>query len=121
LQETRVYITERLGAAGLAGPSPFSPASIETIHLFAAGIPRLINLMCDGCLSIGVHAQRNRIESDIVLEAAAMLDLKEAAATETECISRLVMGGAVSSDQSQTSALDNLIRAMKQNLTEVRS
>jgi general secretion pathway protein A len=123
LQETRVYITERLGAAGLAGPSPFSSVSIETIHLYAQGIPRLINLMCDGCLTIGVQAQRSRIESDIVHEAATMLDLKEAPTEveRVERVDRLVIGKAPSSEESQPSALDQLIKAMKQSLTEVRS
>ena len=120
LQETRVYVTERLGAAGLAGPSPFSAASIDTIHLYAQGIPRLINLMCDGCLSLGVQAQRSRIESDIVHDAATMLDLKEMP-METERVERFVIGRPTTAGQSQSSALDQLIKAMKQSLTEVRS
>ena len=120
LPETRVYISERLAAAGLAGPSPFSAVSIDTIHLYAQGIPRLINLMCDGCLSIGVQAQRSRIESDIVHDAAAMLDLKEAP-IEVEQTERFVIGKPVAAEQAQPSALDSLIKAMKQNLTEVRT
>jgi general secretion pathway protein A len=117
LQETRVYISERMGAAGLTGPSPFSSSSIETIHLYAQGIPRVINLMCDGCLTIGFEAQRSRIESDIAHDAAAMLDLKEAP-VETERVERSVVSKPVSSEQSQTSALDLLVKAMKQSLVE---
>jgi general secretion pathway protein A len=120
LPETRVYIAERLGAAGLAGPSPFSAAALDTIHLYAQGIPRLINLMCDACLTIGFQTQRNRIESDITHEAAAMLDLKEVA-KEVEVIERMVIGKPASSAESAPSALDHLIKAMKQSLTEVRA
>jgi general secretion pathway protein A len=120
LEETRVYVTDRLSAAGLTGPSPFSSAAIETIHLYAQGIPRLINLMCDECLAIGFQTQRNRIESDIPRHAATMLDLKEVP-IETERTERLIIGKAVSSEQSQPSALDLLIKAMKQRLIEAKS
>jgi len=120
LQETRVYVVERLVAAGLAGPSPFSATSIDTIHVYAQGIPRLINLMCDACLSIGFQAQRKRVESEIAHEAAALLDLKEAPA-EAEEVERLVIGKPIVSEPAQPSALDHLIKAMKQRLTEVRA
>lgn len=75
LPETRAYVTERLYAAGLRGPGPFAGASLEAVHEFTGGVPRLINLLCDGCLSIGFASRRKQIEPDIVEEAAANLGL----------------------------------------------
>ena len=75
LAETRAYVTERLYAAGLRGPGPFAGASLEAVHEFTGGVPRLINLLCDGCLSIGFASRRKQIEPDIVEEAAANLGL----------------------------------------------
>lgn len=75
LAETRTYIAERLHAAGLRGPAPFPHAALEAIHHYARGIPRLINLVCDSCLSIGFANQRKQIGLDIVEGAATTLDL----------------------------------------------
>jgi general secretion pathway protein A len=75
LPETRLYIAERLCAAGLHGAAPFSGPAIEKIHHFTEGVPRLINLLCDGCLLIGFETQRKVVEIDIVDEAAANLGL----------------------------------------------
>jgi general secretion pathway protein A len=75
LPETRVYVSERLYAAGLQGSSPFSPDALTVIHSFSGGVPRLINLVADGSLAFGFRKQRNTIQSDTVEEAAASLGL----------------------------------------------
>ena len=73
--ETRAYITERLYAAGLREGSPFSGSALEAIHSLTGGVPRLINLLCDNCLSIGFAARRKHVEPDVVAEAASALGL----------------------------------------------
>ncbi len=73
--ETRIYIAERLHAAGLRGPSPFPHATLEVLHQFSQGIPRVTNLLCDTCLSIGFAHRSREIGLDIVNEAAQALDL----------------------------------------------
>src|SRR2546422_9899472 len=45
LAETRAYVAERLHAAGLQGPSPFPPSTLEVVFRCSEGVPRLINLV----------------------------------------------------------------------------
>jgi general secretion pathway protein A len=71
LPETRAYIAERLHAAGLRGAAPFTGAAVEKIHNLSGGVPRLINLLCDGCLTAGFEAKRKQIDPTIVEQAAA--------------------------------------------------
>jgi general secretion pathway protein A len=82
--ETRTYIVERLHAAGLRGASPFPHTTLEAIHKYAQGVPRLINLLCDSCLSIGFANQTKHIGLDIVEEAAFVLDLSRSPQVEQE-------------------------------------
>src|SRR5437660_1400928 len=69
LPETRAYIAERLHAAGLRGPAPFTSTAVERIHAISDGVPRLINLLCDGCLSLGFEMKRKQIDTSIVEQA----------------------------------------------------
>lgn len=69
LPETRAYIAERLHAAGLRGPAPFTTTAVERIHAISDGVPRLINLLCDGCLSLGFEMKRKQIDTSIVEQA----------------------------------------------------
>jgi general secretion pathway protein A len=70
LAETRAYIAERLHAAGLKGPVPFTTPAIESIQNLSGGVPRLINLLCDSCLSIGFEIEKKQIDQTIVKQAA---------------------------------------------------
>jgi general secretion pathway protein A len=76
LPETELYVGERLQAAGLQGPSPFSSRTLEALHGFSGGVPRLINLIADGCLALGFRTQRNTVHPQMVEEMAASLDLR---------------------------------------------
>jgi general secretion pathway protein A len=76
--ETRAYIAERLHAAGLRAASPFAGAALDEIHAVTKGVPRLINLVCDGALSLGFSQQRKQIAPDLITEAAAVLELTDA-------------------------------------------
>jgi general secretion pathway protein A len=73
--ETRLYVAERLQAAGLQGPSPFSSDTLETLHSYSGGVPRLINLIGDGCLVLGFRTQQNTISQAMVEEVATSLGL----------------------------------------------
>lgn len=113
LPEVRCYMTERLHFAGLKGPSPFSDSAIERILHHSSGVPRLINLISDACLSLGFRAKRKTVQADIVDEAAAAMGLTtEAAVTEMDkkTISLPTNGG-----DAPRSMVDLLIDAMKNN------
>ena len=46
-QETRSYILHRLKVAGRPDGNVFSSAVVKRIHRLSAGVPRMINLLCD--------------------------------------------------------------------------
>ncbi len=74
--ETRLYLTERLRIAGLEGLVPFTAPAIQRIHDYAGGVPRLINVISDACLSIGWDTRRKEIGVDVVEEVANRHDLE---------------------------------------------
>jgi len=78
--EMRMYICERLRIAGLVEAIPFTTSSFDKIYACTAGVPRLINIVCDTCLAIGCETKRAEIGDDIVEEAATRHDLTTDAA-----------------------------------------
>ncbi len=50
LDETKAYVQQRLRIAGSNGQQIFDPEALVAIHRYAAGIPRVINLICEHCL-----------------------------------------------------------------------
>jgi general secretion pathway protein A len=73
--ETAAYVQHRLSVAGGAGVS-FAPKALARVHRYTAGIPRLINLLCDRSLLSGFSAHTNKIIADYVDTAAASLELE---------------------------------------------
>ncbi|HYL92219.1 MAG TPA: AAA family ATPase [Alphaproteobacteria bacterium] len=86
LPETRAYIAERLLCAGLAKSGPFTARALAEIFRFSAGVPRLINLICDNALCMAFESHRATVEPDIVLAVSDSLGLQplEIPAAETE-------------------------------------
>jgi general secretion pathway protein A len=128
LPETRAYIAERLHAAGLRGQAPFANTAVESIHELSDGVPRLINLLCDGCLSLGFESQKKQIDRTIVDQAADDLGLNLASTTIPEPVEERVSvaaaGGEVilpSLEGNLTkSTFDILIAALKQGRATAR-
>jgi general secretion pathway protein A len=127
LAETRVYVMERLNAAGLRGESPFSGAILEKVFTFTGGVPRLVNLLCDNALASGAMQQKRAIDIVTIEEAAAKLQLlpeqveaakeliapsKPAAATKE--------GVAAAPEEEIRTVVDFLINAMKHNRAAAR-
>lgn len=112
LAETQAYVSERLQSAGLTGPSPFNERSIELLHLYSHGVPRLINQICDGALVIGFNTKQKQIQPDIIEESATQLQL-----TVEQTEERAKPTGRDVSTEVIESALDLLIGAMKRKRT----
>jgi general secretion pathway protein A len=119
LPEVRSYIAERLHSAGFRGAaSPFPPAVLEEIVRLTEGVPRLVNLLCDACLSLGCKARRPVIDLGIVGEAATELGLNEIHVEPEVEVGGAVSGNGVrgkevSGDAVIGTALDLLVQAMK--------
>ncbi len=112
LPETRVYVAERLHAAGLRGPSLFGGPALDLLYQYTCGIPRLINLVCDGCLTLGFQTQRRQIEPDLVEESALTLGL--ILPSSQNSLRPSVPEKREPMDQLRTS-VDVLIEALRQN------
>jgi general secretion pathway protein A len=67
--ETRAYITHRLGVAGRTRML-FSPWALREVHRLSRGVPRLINVICDRAL-LGAYSQsRGWVDVHTVRRAA---------------------------------------------------
>ena len=73
------YIEHRLQVAGYKGIGLFTPAAIEGISACTQGIPRNINNVCFGALSLGCALGVKLIDVDLIAEAAADLDMSSSA------------------------------------------
>ncbi len=119
LPEVRAYIAERLHSADFRGTaSPFPIQVLEEIVRLTEGVPRLVNLLCDACLTAGCKAHRHVIDLGIVAEAATELGLNEVHVEPEIDVKSLVSGTGtagkeVAGDAVIGSALDLLIHAMK--------
>jgi general secretion pathway protein A len=127
--EVRAYIAERLNAAGFRETSyPFPTSALEGVYRYSKGVPRLINLICDACLTIGCETQRFVIPPDIVEEVAIELGMHEtqAARVAAEKAGILIpVNGrnlpVAGGDAVLMTTLDALILVMKQRLNPPRS
>lgn len=123
LAETRNYIAARLQDAGLQGPSPFSLDASQAVFCYSGGAPRLINLICDECLTLGFRTQRKDIQPDIVQEVAASLDLTQRTPSEEENLvaaaflnrAEPTAAGASAPGGAQETVVDMLVETMKMN------
>jgi general secretion pathway protein A len=76
-EQTHDYIAERLRIAGASGELIFSPKTVETIHLFSSGIPRVVNLLCEHSLINAYVEQQRPISPKIVEDVAHEFQLDE--------------------------------------------
>lgn len=118
--ESRAYIADRLKAAGLhSATSPFPTPALERIFHYTQGVPRLINLLCDSCLTIGHKLRQPLISTDIVEEAAIQAGMKETPSepSVSDELAALNIGKEVVEDFAKKTVFDLLIGAMKQRRT----
>ncbi|MEK8046393.1 ExeA family protein [Ideonella margarita] len=76
--ETVHYIQHRWQVAGGVGPSPFSAAVAQRVHVLTRGVPRRINLLCDRAL-LGAYAAAQKQVNVRLLNQAATEVFDEAA------------------------------------------
>lgn len=74
-EETAHYVEERLRLAGYTGSGIFKPAALRAVHRASGGIPRVINILCDGALLLGYGRGRAQIGAADVDEVARDLGL----------------------------------------------
>jgi len=75
LDETKAYVQQRLRIAGSNGQQIFEPEALVSIHHYAAGIPRVINLLCEHSLVSAFVDQQKIIGPGVVDGVARDFDL----------------------------------------------
>jgi general secretion pathway protein A len=75
--ETEHYVQERLRLAGYTGKGLFKRGAVDRVHAVSGGVPRLINVVCDGALLLGYGRRQNMIEASAIDEVARDLALIE--------------------------------------------
>ncbi|MGH9497047.1 MAG: ExeA family protein [Candidatus Sulfotelmatobacter sp.] len=81
LDETNAYVQQRLRIAGSNGQQIFEPEALVAVHKYAAGIPRVINLVCEHCLVSAFVDQQKTVRCEVVDAVARDFDLAETHAT----------------------------------------
>ena len=94
-EETASYVAHRLSIAGGGRAASFAPRALQRVHAFTGGIPRLINLLCDRTLLAAFAVRANRIEHQLVDQAAQTLDLDAERSLVPEWVSRRAAAVAV--------------------------
>jgi general secretion pathway protein A len=71
--ETRAYIEHRLEVAGAGNREIFAPDTYHEIYRYTAGVPRLINTLCDTAMMAAYTDNRDHVRRADVLSAVAEL------------------------------------------------
>jgi general secretion pathway protein A len=74
--ETMAYIAGRIRAAGGQGARVFTREAVMTIHEYARGIPRTINVLADNALLSGFALQQRPVTRQLVAEVCRDFDLR---------------------------------------------
>ncbi len=75
LQETTEYVKSRLANGGAKDTKMFPDESLEALHMYAQGIPRVVNLLCEHALLVANEEKQNVITSDVISRVAATFEL----------------------------------------------
>lgn len=81
-QGTQGYIEERLRIAGRQNGSMFTPRSVEAIHKYSGGIPRVINLLCEHALITAYAEGRKYVSAGTIDGIAKEFELDKAQAIQ---------------------------------------
>ena len=79
-EETERYVEERIRLAGYTGKSLFKSGALRLVQECSGGVPRVINILCDGALLLGFARDLAVIGPDEIREVARDLGLTAAPA-----------------------------------------
>jgi type II secretory pathway predicted ATPase ExeA len=75
IDEVEPYVQWRLRRAGAERSDLFSPEALDRVALYAQGLPRLINMICDAALTHSYQCRETTVSAASVDEAAGVVDL----------------------------------------------
>jgi general secretion pathway protein A len=82
--ECASYVDERLRLAGYTDKALFDRGALREIHEWTGGIPRLVNVVCDGALLLGFSRDLPQIGRKAIAEVARDLELGSGARSAEE-------------------------------------
>jgi len=74
--ELEAYVEERLRLAGYTGKGIFKRSALRELFAVTGGVPRLVNVVCDGALLTGYGRDQATLDAEIIREVANDLHLK---------------------------------------------
>jgi general secretion pathway protein A len=74
-QEAAHYVDERLRLAGYTGKALFKNSALRELFRVTGGVPRLINVVCDGALLLGYGRDLATLDAAVIREVARDLEL----------------------------------------------
>ena len=99
LKECQAYISSRLQVAG-GDPMLFTSKAVEVIYACSAGIPRVINVICDGALMTAYSLRKTYIDDSLIRQVTEDLQI----------------GGTVFSGESLSRSPDETLAPMANEL-----
>lgn len=69
------YVEERLRLAGYTGKGIFKRSALRRLYAVTGGVPRLVNVLCDGALLAGYTRELASLDGSVIDEVAAGLHL----------------------------------------------
>jgi len=75
--ECEAYVQERLRLAGYTGKGIFKKAALRELYEVTGGVPRLVNIVCDGALLLGYGRDWSTLGPEAIREVARDMDLGE--------------------------------------------
>jgi hypothetical protein len=111
-QETAAYVAGRLRIAGGNPAAIFSREAIQAIHEASAGVPRLVNVICDNALIGGFAAETRPVLRATVEEVCRDFDLRAIAPPISSLPQR-------SADQNGGSTLPGLDSAVEDAVARI--
>ncbi len=73
--ESEAYVEERLRLAGYTGKGIFKRSALRELFAVTGGVPRLVNVVCDGALLTGYGRDQATLDAEIIREVASDLHL----------------------------------------------
>jgi general secretion pathway protein A len=78
------YVEERLRLAGYTGKGIFKRSALKRLYAVTAGVPRLVNVLCDGALLAGYTREVRSLDASVIDEVAGDLHLLGTEATPND-------------------------------------
>jgi general secretion pathway protein A len=108
LVDTAKYVQHRLQIAGYDGPPLFSPTVLAAIWKRSGGIPREINKLCFNALLLARAMLQKQVDSNILREVTADLDLNRVRPQDPARVSQMLGGKTGNLSPAATDELEQL-------------